>query len=120
MFGISFLSPLFLIGAAAVAVPIAIHLFYRRAEPVIEFAAMRYLRQAPVEQAAAVGCVSLPARAAGCCVDVAGLGLCAAATFPVLLRPSTALRRRSRRYVGQHERAGPVRTGARTRRGRGA
>ena len=51
MFGISFLSPLFLIGAVAAAVPIAIHLFYRRAEPVIEFAAMRYLRQAPVEHA---------------------------------------------------------------------
>ena len=50
MFGLSFLSPLFLIGAATAAVPIAIHLFYRRAEPVIEFAAMRYLRQAPVEQ----------------------------------------------------------------------
>lgn len=51
MFGVSFLSPLFLAGIAAAAVPIAIHLFYRRAEPVIEFAAMRYLRQAPVEQA---------------------------------------------------------------------
>jgi hypothetical protein len=51
MFGISFLSPLFLIGAVAAAVPIVIHLFYRRAEPVIEFAAMRYLRQAPVEHA---------------------------------------------------------------------
>jgi VWA domain-containing protein/aerotolerance regulator-like protein len=51
MFGISFLSPLFLIGAAAAAIPIAIHLFYRRAEPVIEFAAMRYLRQARVEHA---------------------------------------------------------------------
>ncbi|MBI3048725.1 MAG: BatA domain-containing protein [Acidobacteria bacterium] len=50
MFGVSFLSPLFLIGAAAAAIPIAIHLFYRRAEPVIEFAAMRYLRQAPVEE----------------------------------------------------------------------
>jgi hypothetical protein len=50
MFGLSFLSPLFLVGAAAAAIPIAIHLFYRRTEPVIEFAAMRYLRQAPVEQ----------------------------------------------------------------------
>jgi hypothetical protein len=50
MFGLSFLSPLFLVGALAAAVPIAIHLFYRRAEPVIEFAAMRYLRQAPVEE----------------------------------------------------------------------
>src|SRR5688500_8369007 len=51
MFGLSFLSPLFLAGLAAAAIPIAIHLFHRRAEPVIEFAAMRYLRQAPVEQA---------------------------------------------------------------------
>ena len=50
MFGLSFLSPLFLVGAAAAAIPIAIHLFYRRTEPVIEFAAMRYLRQAPVEE----------------------------------------------------------------------
>jgi hypothetical protein len=50
MFGLSFLSPLFLVGAAAAAIPIAIHLFYRRIEPVIEFAAMRYLRQAPVEE----------------------------------------------------------------------
>ena len=47
----SFLSPLFLVGAAAAAIPIAIHLFYRRTEPVIDFAAMRYLRQAPVEHA---------------------------------------------------------------------
>src|ERR671925_1619633 len=50
MFGLSFLSPLFLAGLAAAAIPIAIHLFYRRAEPVIDFAAMRYLRQAPVEE----------------------------------------------------------------------
>jgi hypothetical protein len=47
---ISFLSPLFLAGAAAVAIPIAIHLFYKRAEPLVDFAAMRYLRHAPVEQ----------------------------------------------------------------------
>jgi len=50
MFGLSFLSPLFLVGAAAAAIPLAIHLFYRRAEPVVDFAAMRYLRRAPVEQ----------------------------------------------------------------------
>src|SRR5918995_2653922 len=49
MFGVSFLSPLFLIGAAAAAIPIALHLFFRRTEPVIDFAAMRYLRRAPVE-----------------------------------------------------------------------
>src|SRR5688500_16548798 len=45
----AFLSPLFLAGVAAAAIPIAIHLFFRRTEPVIDFAAMRYLRQAPVE-----------------------------------------------------------------------
>src|SRR5918996_1140853 len=49
MFGLSFLSPLFLIGAAAAAIPIALHLFFRRTDPVIDFAAMRYLRPAPVE-----------------------------------------------------------------------
>jgi hypothetical protein len=49
--GLSFLSPLFLVGAAAAAIPIALHLFFRRAEPVIDFAAMRYLRAAPVERA---------------------------------------------------------------------
>ena len=49
MFGVSFLSPLFLVGAAAAAIPLALHLFFRRTEPVIDFAAMRYLRQAPVE-----------------------------------------------------------------------
>ena len=49
MFGLSFLSPLFLAGLAAAAIPIAIHLFHRRTEPVIEFAAMRFLRRAPVE-----------------------------------------------------------------------
>lgn len=51
MFGLSFLSPLFLVGAAAAAVPLALHLFFRRAEPVVEFGAMRYLRAAPVERA---------------------------------------------------------------------
>jgi hypothetical protein len=45
----AFLSPLFLVGVAAAAIPIAIHLFYRRTEPVVDFAAMRYLRRAPVE-----------------------------------------------------------------------
>ena len=50
MFGLSFLAPLFLAGAVAAAIPIALHLFHRRAEPVIDFAAMRYLRHAPVEQ----------------------------------------------------------------------
>ncbi|MEQ1574817.1 MAG: VWA domain-containing protein, partial [Vicinamibacterales bacterium] len=51
MFGLSFLSPLFLAGAAAAAIPIALHLFHRRIDPVIDFAAIRYLRAATVEQA---------------------------------------------------------------------
>jgi len=45
----SFLSPMFLVGALAAAVPIALHLFHRRTEPVVAFAAMRYLRRTPVE-----------------------------------------------------------------------
>jgi hypothetical protein len=49
MFGLGFLSPLFLAGMAAAAIPIAIHLFHRRTEPVVEFSAMRFLRRAPVE-----------------------------------------------------------------------
>ena len=49
MFGLGFLSPLFLIGMAAAAIPIAIHLLHRRTEPVVEFSAMRFLRRAPVE-----------------------------------------------------------------------
>jgi hypothetical protein len=46
-----FLSPLFLIGLAAAAVPIVIHLFRRQADPVVPFAPVRFLRRAPVEQA---------------------------------------------------------------------
>jgi hypothetical protein len=45
-----FLSPLFLVGLLAAAIPVAIHLFHRRPDPVIEFAAIRYLRRAPIEQ----------------------------------------------------------------------
>jgi hypothetical protein len=48
---LSFLSPLFLVGAAAAAIPIVIHLLNRRVDPVIAFAAVRYLRRTPVEQA---------------------------------------------------------------------
>lgn len=51
MLGLSFLSPLFLIGAAAAAIPIVLHLFYRTTDPVIDFAAMRFLQRVPVEHA---------------------------------------------------------------------
>ena len=50
MFGISFLSPLFLVAAAAAAVPILLHLFHRRTEVVIDFPAVRLLTRAPVQQ----------------------------------------------------------------------
>ena len=46
---LSFLSPWFLIGAAAAAVPIVLHLLKREPEPRVRFAAVRLLKQAPVE-----------------------------------------------------------------------
>jgi hypothetical protein len=50
MGGLSFLSPLFLIGVAAAAVPILLHLFHRKAEVVIDFPAVSLLKRAPVQQ----------------------------------------------------------------------
>ena len=50
MGGISFLSPLFLIGAIAAAVPILLHLFHRKTEVVIDFPAVSMLKRAPVQQ----------------------------------------------------------------------
>src|SRR6476659_9043181 len=46
---LSFLSPLFLFGAAAAAVPIVLHLLKREPEARVKFAAVRLLKQAPVE-----------------------------------------------------------------------
>ncbi|HZR23701.1 MAG TPA: BatA domain-containing protein [Vicinamibacterales bacterium] len=46
---LSFLSPLFLFGAAAAAIPIVLHLLKREPEPRIEFPAVRLLKRAPVE-----------------------------------------------------------------------
>jgi hypothetical protein len=50
MFGISFLSPLFLIAAVAAAVPILLHLFHRKTEVVIDFPTVQLLTRAPVQQ----------------------------------------------------------------------
>ena len=50
MFGVSFLSPLFLVGAIAAAVPILLHLFHRKTEVVIDFPAVQLLTRAPVQQ----------------------------------------------------------------------
>lgn len=49
MFGVSFLSPLFLIGALAAAVPILLHLFHRRTDVVIDFPSVKLLTRAPVQ-----------------------------------------------------------------------
>jgi hypothetical protein len=46
---VNFLAPLFLLGAAAAAIPIALHLLKRQPEARVKFAVVRMLRQAPVE-----------------------------------------------------------------------
>ena len=46
---LSFLSPLFLAGAAAAAMPIVLHLLKREPEARVKFAAVKLLKQAPVE-----------------------------------------------------------------------
>jgi hypothetical protein len=47
--GLSFLSPLFLLAAAAVALPVILHLRRQDTAPPHAFAAIRFLRRAPVE-----------------------------------------------------------------------
>src|SRR5687767_12792650 len=46
----SFLYPLFLLGALAIAIPIALHLFRRKTEIVVDFPAVQLLQRVPVEQ----------------------------------------------------------------------
>jgi len=46
---LSFLSPLFLAGVAAAAVPIVLHLLKREPEARVQFAAVKLLKKAPVE-----------------------------------------------------------------------
>ena len=48
----TFLSPLFLIGAVAAAIPIALHLLKREPEARVQFAAVQMLKRAPVEHTA--------------------------------------------------------------------
>src|SRR5262245_49314032 len=50
MGGLSFLSPLFLVGAIAAAIPIVLHLFHRKTEVVIDFPAVKLLKRMPVQQ----------------------------------------------------------------------
>src|SRR5262252_10474204 len=46
---LSFLSPLFLAGAAAAAVPIVLHLLKREPEARVKFSTVKLLKRAPVE-----------------------------------------------------------------------
>src|ERR1700741_193011 len=48
---LSFLSPLFLVGAAAAAIPLVLHLLKREPEARVRFAAVKLLKNAPVEHA---------------------------------------------------------------------
>jgi hypothetical protein len=50
MFGLSFLSPWFLLGALAAAGPLVLHLFARESAPVVTLPTARFVRRAPVEQ----------------------------------------------------------------------
>ena len=76
---LSFLSPLFLAGAAAAAVPIVLHLLKREPEPRVKFAAVKLLqagagrahREAPAARAAAARAARRGAGAAGAGVRAA-------------------------------------------------
>lgn len=49
--GLGFLSPLFLLGLLAIAIPIALHLFRHEAGPIQRFSAVRFLQRAPEHRA---------------------------------------------------------------------
>ena len=49
--GLAFLSPLFLVGAVAAALPIVLHLLTREAARPVPFSLVRFLRATPIEQA---------------------------------------------------------------------
>jgi hypothetical protein len=48
---VSLLAPLFLVGLAALAIPVVLHLFARDTGRSVPFTMVRFLRRAPVEQA---------------------------------------------------------------------
>ena len=49
MGSLSFLAPLYLLGALAIAVPLALHLYRRRTDEVLEFSSIAWLQAVPVE-----------------------------------------------------------------------
>ena len=84
----SFLSPLFLLGAAAAAIPIVLHLLKRHPEERVKFAAVKLLRRAPVEDIQRRHLRELLLLA----LRVAALLLLAVAFARPLLRPQAASR----------------------------
>ena len=83
---LSFLSPLFLAGAAAAAVPIVLHLLKREPEPRVKFAAVKLLKHAPVEYTADGG------TCASCCCWRCGSPRCVLLAL-AFARPFFAVRR---------------------------
>jgi hypothetical protein len=49
MSGLSFLAPMYLLGALAIAVPLLLHLYRRRTEDIVDFPSIAWLEAVPVE-----------------------------------------------------------------------
>src|SRR5437762_9255580 len=101
-----FLSPVFLFGSIAAAIPIVLHLLKREPEPRVKFAAVKLLKRAPVEyterrrirellllalRVAAIVCLALafarPFLAAGAAIGSTGATLVALDTSYSLSAP---------------------------------
>ena len=109
----SFLSPLFLAGALAAAVPIVLHLLKREPEARVKFSAVKLLRSAPVEHASRRHLRELLLLA----LRVAALLLLALAFARPFLTSGASARGdrrdgRGARHVAQPVGARPVREGA--------
>ncbi len=109
----SFLFPAFLLGALAIAVPIALHLLRRDVAPEVPFTAVRLLQRSPIARSRKRRLRDLLLLAA----RIVALLLLAAA----FARPYIVGRRRRRgashrgdRPLVQHGRARPVRSGRAT------
>ena len=105
MGGLSFLSPLFLFGALAVAIPVVLHLFRRRDDPVVPFSAMRFLHPG-ADRAGAAPPAAGPAAAGAARRGAAAAGDRVCAPVPAVADVGLGGRRhgRGRRRVGEHGR----------------
>ena len=109
----SFLSPLFLLGALAAAVPIVLHLLKREPDARVRFSAVRLLRNAPVEHASRRHLrelLLLALRVAG--ADPAGVRVRASVLCVGDGRAILGADGHRARHVAQHVGARPVREGA--------